>query len=408
MEGASWRGWGNPEDAVTLDAELRSLLRRALGVRRPTPAVELDQVRLPDPRLRAETLRRLAAVVGEEHIHGDRLSRIRHTRGNSTPDLLRIRTGDANDAPDAVVVPASHQHVQELLQVCASERLAVVPYGGGTSVVGGLAPERDRMDGVLALDLRRLNRLLELDDVSRTATLEPGLRGPEAEKLLCAHGYTIGHRPQSFHFASIGGFAATRSSGEASAGYGRFDECVVGLRVATPKGTIETGLAPKSAAGPDLRQLFLGCEGAFGVITAVRVEIRPVPDASVYEAWRFASFGDGIDALRRLAQDGPTPTVLRLADETESALDLARANRYARTGCLAITSYEGAASDVAQRRARAGAILERLGAQRDLDGAERWLRDRYRTPYLRAVKATVDPEGILNPGVLVPVERRVR
>ena len=199
-------------------------------------------------------------------------------------------------------------------------RIAVVPFGGGTSVVGGLTPDRSSFGGVVALDLRRLNALLALDEVSRVAVLEPGLRGPEAEALLGERGYTIGHFPQSFDYATLGGFAATRSSGQASAGYGRFDDLVVELRVATPAGTLEFGRAPKSAAGPDLRQLILGSEGAFGVITRLGVQVRPAPAVRVYEGWRFPTFAEGCGALRRLVQDGPMPTVLRLSDEAETAL----------------------------------------------------------------------------------------
>ncbi|KMS65650.1 alkyldihydroxyacetonephosphate synthase, partial [Streptomyces leeuwenhoekii] len=133
----------------------------------------------------------------------------------------------------------------------------------------------------------------------------------------------LGHFPQSYEWATLGGFAATRSSGQASAGYGRFDDMVLGLTLATPEGTLETGRAPRSAAGPDLRQLVLGSEGAFGVITSVTVRVRPVPRVRRYEGWRFASFEEGAAALRRLAQDGPRPTVLRLSDETETLVGLA-------------------------------------------------------------------------------------
>ncbi len=319
-----WPAWGDPTEATALAPEVLDLLRGALGVRAETPVVALDEVRLPEPRLGDASRERLSGIVGVEHVREDRPARLLHTRGKSTPDLLRIRSGQADDAPDAVVLPGSQDEVLDLLRTCSEERVAVVPFGGGTSVVGGLEPRREGFAAVVALDLRRLSRLLELDELSRTATLEPGLRGPAAEALLAEQGYTIGHHPQSFEFATIGGFAAARSSGQASAGYGRFDERVVGLRVATPRGTVELGRAPQSAAGPDLRQLFLGCEGAFGVITAVRVEVRPVPAVRLYEGWRFRSFAVGVDGLRRLVQDVPVPTVLRLSDEAETALNLAR------------------------------------------------------------------------------------
>ncbi|GAA3207335.1 hypothetical protein GCM10020256_02940 [Streptomyces thermocoprophilus] len=253
-----------------------------------------------------------------------------------------------------------------MLRACADLGLAVVPFGGGTSVVGGLAPAGERP--FVALDLRRMNRLLDVDPVSRTATLEPGLRAPEAEALLAGHGFTLGHFPQSYEWASIGGFAATRSSGQASAGHGRFDEMVLGLTLATPQGTLDTGRAPRSAAGPDLRQLFLGSEGAFGVITSVTVRVRPRPAARRFEGWRFASFDTGAAALRRLAQDGPRPTVLRLSDETETLIGLAQPDAIGTAldggqdaGCLAVVGFEGTEEDTALRREQAAAVLRDCG-----------------------------------------------
>ena len=175
----------------------------------------------------------------------DDATRTLRTRGKSTPDLLRARSGDLTDAPDAVVRPDGHDEVLAVLAWASEHRVAVVPFGGGTCVTGGLAARRDGFAGVVSLDLVRMKRLLAVDEESMTATLQPGLRGPEAEALLAERGLTLGHYPQSFEHASIGGFAATRSSGQSSAGYGRFDAMVVGLTVATP-----TGLArPRLVAG---------------------------------------------------------------------------------------------------------------------------------------------------------------
>lgn len=382
-----WTGWGDPAEAPVLSPAALELLRGALGVRQPAPPVSAEDVRLPAVRLGDRQRDALSAVVGAEHVRVDDQIRLLHTRGKSTPDLLRIRSGEADDAPDAVVFPGSHEQVLELLRRCDEAQIAVVPFGGGTSVVGGLQPRRGDFMAVVALDLRRMNKLLELDEESRTATLEPGLRGPDAEALLGERGYTIGHHPQSFQYASIGGFAATRSSGQASAGYGRFDERVVALRVATPRGGIEVGRAPKSAAGPDLRQLFLGSEGTLGVITAIRVEVRPAPDTRLYEGWRFDSFAAGREALRRLAQDGPLPTVLRLSDEAETAVNLARpgqlADGGAARGALAITGYEGTAEDVEWRREGVCALLRSASAEPEPAAGDDWLDGRYKGPYLR-------------------------
>jgi alkyldihydroxyacetonephosphate synthase len=364
------------------------LLRHALGVQPAIPPVEISEVRLPERSLPGPAYQALLDVVGAGHVQSDPEARIRHTRGKSTADLLRIRAGDAVDAPDAVVLPGSHAEVVEVLEVCSQHRVAVVPFGGGTSVVGGLAPHARSYAGFVAMDLRRLDRLLELDTESRVATLEPGVLAPRAEALLRERGFTLGHFPQSYEWASIGGFAATRSSGQASAGYGRFDEMVMQLRVATPIGTLEMGRAPKSAAGPDLRQLVLGSEGAFGVITSVSVRVRPVPEASGNEGWRFSTFDAGVAATRRLAQDGPVPAVLRLSDEVETAIGLVDPKQIGsgepQSGCLLVVRYEGSAASVAGQREGVAAVLRDAGGEPlgDQPG-ERWAAGRYAAPYLR-------------------------
>ncbi|GAA3506394.1 FAD-binding oxidoreductase [Streptomyces prasinosporus] len=394
-----WSGWGDPAEATPLPDTVIGLLHDLLGVEpRGSGPVALEDVAVPAPRWEPAARRALvAAVGGEEHVRTDPEARIRHTRGKSTPDLLRIREGDVTDVPEAVVLPAGHDEVLAVLRACAEHGLAVVPFGGGTSVVGGLAPERRPF---VALDLRRMDGLLALDPVSRTATLQPGLRAPRAEALLAEHGFTLGHFPQSYEWATVGGFAATRSSGQASAGYGRFDEMVLGLTLATPRGTLDTGRAPRSAAGPDLRQLILGSEGAFGVITSVTVRIRPLPATRLYEGWRFASFEEGAAALRRLAQDGPRPTVLRLSDETETLIGLAQPDaigsgaREPSAGCTAVAGYEGTQEDTACRRERAAAVLRACGGT-PLGGepGRRWAAGRYSAPYLR--------DALLDAGALV-------
>ena len=230
-----------------------------------------------------------------------------------------------------------------------------------------------------------------------TATLEPGLRGPEAEALLAEHGLTLGHYPQSFQFATIGGFAATRSSGQSSAGYGRFDALVVGLSVATPTGRLDLGSAPANAAGPDLRQLVLGSEGAFGVITAVTVRVRALPEVKVYDGWRWPSFTDGAAAMRTLAQAGLLPTVIRLSDESETAINLARPDEIGAegaSGCMMIAGYEGTPEAVAAKRDAVTAVLTGLGGDNlGEEPGQSWAHGRFNAPYLR--------DSLLDVGVLV-------
>jgi alkyldihydroxyacetonephosphate synthase len=388
--------WGDPARATALPDTARGLVELVFPVVDRTVADDAE-VSLPSRSLSSEILADLAAVVGKQHVLTDEVSRRLRTRGKSTPDLLRARAGDLSDAPDAVVRPADHDEVQRLLEVAVRHRVAVVPFGGGTSVVGGLVARRATYAGAISLDLGRMTRLLAVDPVSMTATLEPGLRGPDAEVLLAEHGLTLGHFPQSFEYATIGGFAATRSSGQSSAGYGRFDSLVVGLLAATPCGPVELGRAPASAAGPDLRQVFLGSEGAFGVITSVTVRVRPLPQEKVYEGWRWPSFDAGVEAMRTVSQSGLLPTVLRLSDEHETALNLADPDSIGGAssgGCLMIVGFEGTTATVAVRRDAVTALLRRLGGEAAGEEPGRsWEAGRFDAPYLR--------DSMLDAGVLV-------
>jgi alkyldihydroxyacetonephosphate synthase len=330
----------------------------------------------------------LTAAVGAGHLHQGRRERLLHTGGKSTTDLLRRRAGDAATAPDAVVVPGSHDEVAAVLAAASEHRIAVVPFGGGTSVTGGVEALDGGLGAVISLDLRRLDQLVAVDEISLTATLQAGLRGPEAEELLNRRGFTLGHLPQSFEHATIGGFAATRSAGQSSAGYGRFDDMVLGLTAATPRGTLRAGpaggRAPASAAGPDLRQLLLGSEGRLGVITEVTVQVRPLPEAVIDEAWAFGDFASGAAALRALAQSGEHHAeAVRLNDETEtSVLQLTGGPQV--DGCLAITSFEGGAAAAAARREAAGRLLAAHGGTAlGPEPVAAWRQSRFAGPYLR-------------------------
>ncbi|MGN0065124.1 MAG: FAD-binding oxidoreductase [Nocardioides sp.] len=386
--------WGDPARATALPDGARGLVDLVFGAH-DTPAVEAPPV--PPSQLDPAHLDALAGIVGAEHVLVDDDVRRGRTRGKSTPDLLRARSGDLADAPDVVVRPDGHDQVAAVLAYAVDHHLAVVPYGGGTAVTGGLVAARDGFAGVLSLDLVRMKRLLAVDDVSLTATLEPGLRGPETEALLAEHGLTLGHFPQSFEFASIGGFAATRSSGQSSAGFGRFDAMVVGLRAATPVGDLDWGVAPASAAGPDLRQVLLGSEGAFGVITEITVRVRRLAEIKQYEGWRWASFADGSAAMRTLAQAQLLPTVLRLSDESETAINLADPSAIGGQGdggCLMVVGHEGTAEQVAARQAAVAAVLAGLGGTAlGSEPGEAWAHGRFNAPYLR--------DSLLDVGVLV-------
>jgi alkyldihydroxyacetonephosphate synthase len=253
---------------------------------------------------------------------------------------------------------------------------------------------------MVTLDLARLDRIVDIDARSLTATLQAGMPGPLVERSLAAHGLTLGHYPQSFEYSTVGGWVATRSAGQASTGLGRIDELVLGLRCVAPTGGLQAAAHPATAAGPDLRELVVGSEGALGVITEATLRVRPRPESRRYEGWSFRSFADGTEALRALAQADAAPDVARLSDEDETRLGLAlgpggasaRAVRgYLRARghrgfSLAIVGWEGNAATVRARRRRASEILRRAGgiALGPRPGAA-WARGRFEAPYLRDV-----------------------
>lgn len=388
MPPMAWNAWGDPALATPLSPGIRSLLEQVLGVPvgdDPGPAI--DDVRVRPSVLAAHHHAGLAAIVGRDHLRTGDHDRLLRAGGKSTPDLLRRRAIE-QDAPDAVLLPGGEDEIAAILEYCSAHRIAVVPFGGGTSVVGGLDPVRDGFAATVTLDLRRFDALHWLDEVSGEAELGAGVSGPEAERLLGERGFSLGHFPQSFRFASIGGFAATRSSGQDSAGYGRFNDMVRGMRVITPAGAIDIGRAPASAAGPDLRELFIGSEGVFGVITRVRVRVHPVPESVRYEAWSFPDFATGATALRTVTQTGSGPTVLRLSDEVETGINLATTASIGEQsitgGCLAITVFEGSPAHAASRHAETHDIMTAQGGTSlGEQPAKAWEHGRFDAPYLR-------------------------
>ena len=246
------------------------------------------------------TSRALAAVVGDDESRATTRVRTLHLGGKSTPDLLARRLDDPQSAPDAVVSPASHAEILAVLAVCDERGIAVVPFGGGTSVVGGVDPDAGEHTRVIALDLARTAALWDLDETSLLATLRR--RHHRSAGRRAAARPRLHARPLSaeLRVRLDRGYAATRSSGQASRGYGRFDDLVHALRIATPVGELRLGRAPASAAGPDLRELFLGSEGAFGVITEVTVRIRRAARGDRLRRVDLPDFAAGAAALREL------------------------------------------------------------------------------------------------------------
>jgi alkyldihydroxyacetonephosphate synthase len=391
-----WWGWGDPAVAPSLDDEALGVLRERIGELEPWPlARELGGFELPT----AEALpRALVEAVGEGSVFSGDEDRLRHATGRGYADLARLRNGALEAAPDAVVMPADATVLRRVLDVCAAEGIAIVPFGGGTSVVGGVEPLRGTHSRLISLDLGAL-RDVEVEQRSLTARLGAGLRGPEVEAALARHGLTLGHFPQSFEYATLGGFAATRSAGQASSGYGRFDALVSSVRLLAPAGELTTLETPHTAAGPALREMAIGSEGVLGVIPDVTVRVRPAPKLRRYEAWMAKSFEAGSEIVRALAQGPGLPEIIRVSDEEETEGTLALSGprglkgslfgRYLGLrgrggGALTIVGFEGDEEAVARRRALTVRALREGGAAYLGQAAGRaWEHGRYQGPYLR-------------------------
>ncbi len=393
---SKWWGWGDPSVSPELDGEALATLRERIGELTPSPrAAELESFELLEP---APLPAALTEAVGEDRVFGSTEDRVRHATGCGYVDLTRLRSGGLEAAPDAVLLPVDAEAVKRVLEVCAAEGIAVVPYGGGTSVVGGVEPLRGSHERLVSLDLADL-RAVEVDRRSLTARLGAGLRGPEAEAALAGQGVTLGHFPQSYEYATIGGFAATRSAGQASSGYGRFDSVVSSVRLVAPAGDLRTLDTPHTAAGPALRELIIGSEGVLGVIPDVTVRVRPLPAVRRYEAWIAESFEAGAEIVRTMAQGPGLPDVIRLSDEEETSLSLALSGprgvtgklfdgylglRGKRGGCLIVAGVEGDEESVARRRALASRALRAGGAAYlGRSAGESWEHGRFQGPYLR-------------------------
>ena len=319
MSHMKWHGWGEEDKEFGLkkNERLLSFLKGLLDIDlAETEKKRLEDIVLPDITLPGSTLRDLSSICETSTDSYDRLT---HSMGKGYKDLLRIRRGEVKYAPDAVVFPGTNEEVIKVLELADMIDVAVVPYGGGTSVVSGLEPGRKN---TISLDTRKLDRILDIDKVSMTAHVQAGILGPELERKLNAEGFTLGHFPQSFEFSALGGWIATRGAGQSSTKYGKIEEMVEALTMCCPHGKISTKKVPASATGSDMKQVLIGSEGSFGVITDAVLRLHKSPEKRHYSAFLFRNFKEGTESLRRLVQTGITPAVARLSDAGETRINM--------------------------------------------------------------------------------------
>jgi alkyldihydroxyacetonephosphate synthase len=387
----SFWGWGYEDEAIEVGhAEaIADLLAARFGVDRPTvrPAPKLADIRLPASRIAAPPLLR-------EIVSTDPHERAGHTYGKAFRDIVRGFHGDFAAAPDVVAFPRSEGEVVGVLDWCTEVRAAAIPYGGGSSVCGGVeARVSGGYRGAVSIDLSRLDRIVEIDRTSRAARIEGGILGPALEDALRPQGLTLRHFPQSFEFSTLGGWIATRSGGHYATLYTHIDDFVESLRVVTPNGVLETRRLPGSGAGPSADRMFIGSEGTLGIITEAWIRLQDRPKHRVSASITFDDYARATECVRLISQAGLYPTNLRLLD-AEEALTSGAGDGKSHVLILGFESADHSLDAWAARaleccRDHGGIVPPGAGRTRSDDGASRegaagaWRNSFLRAPYMR-------------------------
>lgn len=312
-----WNGWGDEATTYHLPESAGHFLETRVGQGSLIPDAPFERVLAAVPRSRLKP---------HTHLALDPADRLYHARGQSLPDWIALRHGCIETFPDGVAYPASDEDVRDLFTYAKRSGSCLIPFGGGTSVVGHINP-RPIDPPALTVDLSRMNRLIDLDTLSQLATFQAGVCGPDLERQLKERDYTLGHFPQSWELSTLGGWIATRSSGQQSYHYGRIEDLFAGGHTETPQGPIDLPPLPASAAGPDLRHLLLGSEGRYGIITRAIVRVQRVPKDEDFHAIFFHDWRSGASAVREIAQAAIPVSMLRLSNAQETEVTLALAGK---------------------------------------------------------------------------------
>lgn len=383
-----WNGWGDDSIETSLPPRARDLLATLVRPATPPRDANLDDV------VRAVPASRVGA---DPRLDLDPLERVRHARGQSLPDWIALRSGGLGAVPDAIARPPDAAAVADLFALAARLGAALLPYGGGTSVVGGVTV-RPSERPVITVDLAGTAGLHTLDETSGLATFGAGTFGPAIEAALEPHGLTLGHYPQSFEASTVGGWVATRSAGQQSRGFGRIEDLFAGGHLETPRGPLELATYPASAAGPDLREVVLGSEGRLGILTDVTVRAARRPKQERFPAYLVPDWDAALALARRLAQSGLPLSMLRVSTPLETATTFALAGDSRATGllrrylglrgmgperCLVIVGLTGHPAVVG---ATARAVDDLVRGAHGIAGpgiGSAWRRQRFAAPYLR-------------------------
>ncbi|WP_201620248.1 FAD-binding oxidoreductase [Psychrobacter maritimus] len=404
IEQTRWNGWGNISINKKVSPHGAKLIKSHIGKTKKLSSVSLQQVlkTVPKSRLPA-AMTKLATVSIDKEV------RLRHARGQSFPDWIAMHSGAFEVFPDGVAFPESTADVGTLLTLASEHDLIVIPFGGGTSVVGHINPQKGSRP-VLTIAMSKMDRLIDLDTESQIATFGAGTQGPAVEAQLDAQGYRLGHYPQSWELSTLGGWIAARSSGQQSLGYGRIEQMFAGGTLVTPQGVLNIADIPASSAGPDLREMMMGTEGRAGIFTEVKMRVQLQPEEELFKVAFLPNWEAGKEVLRQAVQKNVRLSMLRLSNavETDAHLHLGTSP----SQFLAISTYlkargldsqkvmltYGVSGDKAQNKlalTQFNKLLKQHGSVTgkitDIMGSV-WAHGRFKFPYLRG---TLWDKGIM-------------
>ncbi|QEO08854.1 FAD-binding oxidoreductase [Protaetiibacter larvae] len=417
VEHMKWWGWGvegvgfHHEDKPAFAPFVLQAVGLDLATAQKAEQPDFDALTLAASAARPAFVAALAGIVGEDHVATDPLERVVHSYGKSLRDLVRIRSNAIARAVDVVVYPADEAEVQKVVDAAVAEDAVIIPFGGGSNIAGSLEPRADETRTVLSLDLGRLDEVLSIDAESGLARIQAGALGPHLEAQLNAQGWTIGHFPDSFTHSTIGGWAATRSSGMQSDKYGDIAQIVRGLRVVRPSrdgadGVLVIPAIPSASTGPSVRDMIVGSEGRLGVITEVTAQVHRVAEERTIQAYFFPNWSAGLAAMQAISESDATPIITRVSDARETGFSLATSKQ--RHGfdaflaekalpgimrskgwnlddiCLSFIGFEGGAAHVKRQKKLVGAIVKQHGGMGVGTGpGVLYDQKKFDTPYLR-------------------------
>ncbi|WP_004470696.1 FAD-binding oxidoreductase [Leptospira santarosai] len=412
-DGLRWNAWGAYDQdffRVGQMQEILSFLSDELHISeiRKTPPTALEEITLPKSFFTPAQIRELSKISGTKHFSTERRERIFHSAGRSYYDVLRLSFNTLKNFVDGVVYPSRESEIFKILEYCSKNNIAVIPYGGGSSVVGGLEVVKGKgQKSALSLDMTRMNSFLSLDEESHLATFQAGIYGPKLEEFLNEKGFTLGHFPQSFEYSTLGGWIAARSAGQQSNRYGKIEEILTSLKLITPTGVVETLREPASSTGPELNRIFAGSEGLLGIITEATLKVHKLPETRKYFGIVFPNFATGVDFIREVNHGGIPTSMIRLSDKNETRLyqtlgALGKKNtpvRWAKNWiqnrilqwksigedkCVILLGLDGTKEEVSQNFSKIKSIVGKHGGlYAGTRLGEQWIHSRYNMPFLR-------------------------